>query len=252
MTGPDTGGGLSRGSLRTVLLAGAAAILPLAALALAPSAATATTISPFLPSSEPMVLTRVLRRPLPGGIVISTARSYEIRFVREDGGYRIEGELIGVTVDAPRQFEALAALERGRPDTGMFPMRVDGEGRFVGGDKRPGQPVAREAGRIAQALVPAGVSGSEARDAGSFISQTTANPVLTAWPADLFRPAPGTHNSSQVVPLPGGKTGEVLVAIEANVDQGSGMVRSLQREVTTRLGDSTRVTIETWTLAPKG
>jgi len=49
--------------------------------------------------------------------------------------------------------------------------------------------------------------------------------------------------------LPGGKTGEVAVEIDADVDAASGLVKTLQRHVTTRLGDSTRVTHETWTLA---
>jgi len=91
----------SGGPLHSALLAGAAAILPLAALSFAPSVATATMIAPSVLGSEPMVPTRVLRRPLPGEIEISTVRSYEIWFVREDSGYRIEGELIGVTVEAP-------------------------------------------------------------------------------------------------------------------------------------------------------
>lgn len=55
-----------------------------------------------------------------------------------------------------------------------------------------------------------------------------------------------------MVPLPGGKTGEVSVEIDASVDRASGLVTSLQREVTTRLGDTTRITVETWTLARKG
>ena len=241
-----------RGSLRSVLLASAVAILPLTALSAAPASASTTTISPFLPSAEPMVLTRELRRPLPGGIEISTARSYEIRIVREGGGYRVEGELIGVTVDAPKQFEALAALEKGRADVGMFPMRIDAGGRFVASGEQNTAPMAQEAGRIALAMVPSGLAPAEARDANSFIRQSTANPVQTAWPEDLFKPAPGKRRSTQVVPLPGGKTGEVSVEIDANVDEGSGLVTTLQREVTTRLGDSTRVTIETWTLAPKG
>ena len=49
-----------------------------------------------------------------------------------------------------------------------------------------------------------------------------------------------------------GKTGEVAISTEAQVDAASGLVTMFQREVTTRLGDTTRVTLETWTLAPKG
>jgi len=241
-------GAASSGSLRTVLLASAAAILPFAALSLAPGPAAASTLSPFIPSGEPMVLTRELRRPLPGGIVIATKRSYRVRFVREDGGYRVDGELIGVEIEAPKQFEALAALERARPDSHMFPMRVDGNGRFVATDSQQ-TGFAERAGQVAQSLVPTGLAASEARDASAFIGQATANPVQTAWPEDLFRPSPGKHSDRHVMSLPGGKTGEVAVEIDADVDAASGLVKTLQRHVTTRLGDSTRVTHETWTLA---
>ena len=57
---------------------------------------------------------------------------------------------------------------------------------------------------------------------------------------------------AQMTEKPDGPDGEVTVAIDAKVDQGTGLVTTLEREVTTRLGDSTRVTIETWTLSPKG
>lgn len=245
-------GRVASGALRSLLLAGAAAILPVMALSPMPVAATTPAQSAFLAPAEPMVLTRVLRRPLPGGIEIATTRSYEIRFVRENGGFRIEGDLIAVAIEAPRQFEALAALERSRPDTGMFPMRIDETGRFVAAQAPPPPPAAPEVEHIAQGLVPASLSPTEAHDASAFISQTAASPIRTAWPDDLFRPTPGKRSSSQVIALPGGKTGEVTVAIEASIDPGSGLVATLEREVTTRLGDSTRVTIETWTLSPKG
>ncbi|MCB2047196.1 MAG: hypothetical protein KDE32_03105 [Novosphingobium sp.] len=237
--------------MRTVLLASAAAALPLAGLSLAPVEAVASAVSPFVPSSEPMVLTRTLRRPLPGGITIATARSYRIHFVPEGTGFRIEGELIGVDIEAPRQFEALMAMERARPDTGMFPMRIDAQGRFLSAGERDQESFAAEAGRQAQALVPASLPAAEARDADAFIGQATANPIQTAWPEDLFRPAPGKHSNTNVMPLPGGKTGQVSIEIDAEVDSGSGLLFRLQRSVTTRLGDSTRITEETWTLTRK-
>lgn len=247
MTGPDDSSGT--GTLRTVLLASAAAILPFAALSLAPAEAAASAVSPFVPSSEPMVLTRTLRRPLPGGITIATSRSYKIRFVPEGAGFRIDGELIGVSIEAPKQFEALMAMERSRPDTGMFPMRIDAQGRFVSAGQRDQQSFAKEAGKQAQALVPASLPESEVRDADRFIGQVTANPIQTAWPKDLFRPVPGKHSNTNVMPLPGGKTGEVSIEIDAEVEEGSGLLSRLQRSVITHLGDSTRVTEETWTLA---
>lgn len=198
-----------------------------------------------------MVLTRILRRPLPGGAVVATARSYEVRFVREPGGYRVDGELIAVEVSAPPAFEALAALERARPDTGMFPVRIDDRGRFLAaGEERP-KAFAQQASKVALAMLPTGQTAGEARDARSFIQQVGSSPVHTAWPDDLFMPSPGKRSDRHVVPLPGGKTSEVEVEIEASVDASSGVLSKLTRTVTTRLGDSSRITEETWTLARK-
>jgi len=231
--------------LRSVLLASAAAALPIAAISIAPTPVTATAITAFEPSPEPMVLTRILRRPLPGGIEISTSRSYEVRFVRENGGYRIEGELLGVEIDVPKQFEALAALERARKDSGMFPMRGDLQGQLIAASDREQHDFAQQAGPLASNMVPTRLALAEARDARAFIASTAAKPVRTAWPGDLFRPSPGKHSATHVMPLPGGKTGRVTIETEAEVDDSSGLVTKFQRNVTTDLGDSTRVTLET-------
>ena len=240
------------GHLRTVLLASAAAVLPFAALSAGSASATATSSSGFSPAAEPMVLTRALRRPLPGGAEVSTRRSYEIRFVRDGQGYRIDGELIDVSIDAPPAYEALAALERARPDTGMFPMHIDAGGRLVAAPSQHQAQFAQKAGQLAQSRVPATLSPDESRNALAFIGQVSASPSQTAWPDDLFRPSPGKHVDTHVVPLPGGKTGEVAIEIEASVEPGSGLVTTLRRNVTTRLGDTLRQTIETWTLSRKG
>jgi hypothetical protein len=240
------------GQLRTVLLASAAAVLPFAALSAGSASATATSSSGFSPAAEPMVLTRALRRPLPGGAEVSTRRSYEIRFVRDGQGYRIDGELIDVSIDVPPAYEALAALERARPDTGMFPMHIDAGGRLVAAPSQHQAQFAQQAGQLAQSRVPATLSPDESRNALAFIGQVSASPSQTAWPDDLFRPSPGKHVDTHVVPLPGGKTGEVAIEIEASVEPGSGLVTTLRRNVTTRLGDTLRQTIETWTLSRKG
>jgi len=65
---------------RAVWLAGVAATMPfvIASIPLTPAAATAP--RQFEAPSDPMVLTRILRRPLPGGAEVLTRRSYEIRF----------------------------------------------------------------------------------------------------------------------------------------------------------------------------
>jgi hypothetical protein len=239
-TGRRTRARAAKGGLRAAWLASAVAVLPLAALAYPSAAAVARSAALFAPGSDTMVLTRVLRRPLPGGAEVATSRSYEIRFVRESAGYRVDGKLISVDVDVPPAFEALAELERARPDTGMFPVHVDDHGRFVAaGGERPGQ-FALQASRVALAQLPQGLPQGEARDARSFIEQVGANPVHTAWPDDLFMPAPGKRDDRHVVPLPGGKTGEVAVAIDASVDAVTGLVTTLKRHVTTPRGSPKR------------
>ena len=101
---------------RAVWLAGAAAIMPVGAAGAAEPPAQAEQPAAFVPPDAPMVLTRSLRRSLPGGAEIRTSRSYSIRFVREADGYRVEGALIDVAVDAPPALAALATLERARGD----------------------------------------------------------------------------------------------------------------------------------------
>jgi hypothetical protein len=238
----------AKSGLRAAWLASAAAVLPLVALAQPLEARSAAV---FAPGSHAMVLTRVLRRPLPGGVEVATSRSYELRFVRDGAGYRVEGELLDVKVEVPTAFEALAALERARVDTGMFPVHIDDRGRFVAGGEARSGAFASQASQVALVQVPGGLAAGEARDARSFIEQIGSNPVHTAWPVDLFMPAPGRQGSRQTIPLPGGKTGEVAVVIDAAVDAQTGLVTTLTRHVTTRLGDTSRITEETWTLARK-
>ena len=130
-------------------------------------------------------------------------------------------------------------------------MRVDLQGRFAAEDSKERRETTREAGQLASSMVPARLTPPEARDAHAFIAQTAANPVRTAWPDNLFRPVPGKHSATHVTPLPGGKTGRVTIETQAEVDASSGLVRMFRRNVTTQLGDSSRVTIEIWTLAHK-
>src|SRR5436309_1976086 len=81
----------------------------------AASAATAAASGGFSAPSGTLVLTRTLRRPLPGGAEIVSTRSYEIRIVADGDGFRVDGSLLSSEVTAPPSLAALAALERNRP-----------------------------------------------------------------------------------------------------------------------------------------
>jgi len=215
------------------------------------SAASAESARPasFTPPDRPMVLSRTLHRPLPGGAEVVTIRTYEIRFSRTRDGYRIDGKLLSADITVPPRFEALAQIERNRPDSGLFPMMLDHRGRLLPAPPRDAAESAQAAGDLAASKIPDHLPAGEARDAQAFIGRISANPVHTAWPEDLFSPEPGKHGTVQTIPLPDGKTGQVSVVIEASTDTRTGLLSRLTRRVATDLDGSRRVTIETWTLA---
>lgn len=232
-----------------IWLASVAAIMPLAATATSIEAVQASQSPVFSPPSEPMVLTRKLRRLLPGGAEVLTMRSYEIQIRPIRGGYIIDGTLLDSAIDVPPGYEALAMVERNRPDDTMFPMKLDSAGQFIPQITPRASGTPTPAGKKALAQLAAlGLSESEAADAHSFISQVTQNPSRTAWPQDLFNPQPGKRSDTQTIPLPGGKTGQVVITIDASRSKGAGILGSLNRQVTTRLGGTDRVTHETWVL----
>lgn len=240
-------------SSRAVWLAGAAAIMPvvLAGLPLVPASATAT--SQFQPPSDPMMLTRTLRRPLPGGAEVLTRRSYEIRFVPEAGGYRVDGRLVDVEVDAPPSLQALASLERKRPDDGMFPMRLDERGLLLPMAGEMHADEVRQAGLAVRQQVEAlPLAPFDRSQASAFARSFERQSVRTAWPEDLFHPAPGAREETRTIPLPNGARGTVRVKVNVRTHEASGLLGSFVRKVTTDLDGSSRITEETWTLAVKG
>ncbi|MCX7864725.1 MAG: hypothetical protein N2423_06805 [Novosphingobium sp.] len=237
---------------RAVWLAGAAAIMPVLCAGLPLSSLEATTPRQFEPPADAMVLTRTLRRPLPGGAQVLTRRSYEIRFVPEAGGYRVDGRLLAVEVDAPPGLEALAALERNRPDDGMFPMLLDEQGRL-----RPKineshpiqvQEAARQVRRQVSALALTPFDRSQAEGFARAFEQKS---VHTAWPDDLFHPRPGKREETQTIPLPNGARGTVRISVEARTAGASSLLGSFIRRVTTDLDGDSRVTEEIWTLSTR-
>ncbi len=238
-------------AFHTMLFASVAA----AAFALGPGAIAAPVesapVTSFIPPDRPMILSRTLRRPLPGGAEVVTVRTYEIRFNRAREGYRIDGALLTADITVPPRFEALAQIERNRPDTGLFPMMLDGQGRLLPAQTRDADEAAQTAGRLAASRIPDRLSPEETREAQTFINRISASPVQTTWPENLFHPEPGKHSSTQTIPLPDGKTGQVSVDIEASNDARTGLLSRLTRRVTTNLDGSQRVTIETWSLAEK-
>jgi hypothetical protein len=199
-----------------------------------------------------MVLTRTLRRPLPDGAEVLTRRSYEIHFIAEGDGYRVDGSLVGVEVQVPPALQALAMLERKRLDTGMFPMRLDASGTLQPQLAPPQSEEARQAAlAVSKKLESLPLGQLDQSQASNFAKAFENRSMRSAWPEDLFHPAPGKREETRSVPLPNGARGTVRVSIDALTGETSGLLGSLVRKVTTDFDGDSRITEETWTLTAK-
>jgi len=233
---------------RAIWIAGAAAIMPLAAIGAAQAPAMA---GAFNPPAAPLLLTRTLRHELHDGQAVITRRAYRVQFVAERDGFRLDGTLAEVTVEAPPGLEALAALERKRPDAALFPMQLDAGGRLLAAPEVAPSLVQRQAiGVAASQIARMDLPPGDAAQAQGFVSQLQARPYRTAWPLDLFRPQPGDRREQRAIPLTDGLNGQVTTEIAARADAASGLLAAFSRKVTTDLGGNTRVVVEEWTLTP--
>ena len=236
---------------RAVWLAGAAAILPTAVIASLASPVAATAPARFLPPAGPMVLTRTLSRPIPGGFVVSTRRSYEVQFVSTDEGFRIDGRLIDVEIEVPPEFAALGALEKSRSDEGMFPMQMDSRGHLVSVGAAKDRSAVRKAVALATGKLDTyGLKPADAVMAKNFVGQFARREGGPQWPVELFRPVPGKRSESRTVPLPDGSLGEVSIDFDVRTSQQTGLLESFSRTVVTKLAGSREMTREVWTLLP--
>ena len=68
------------------------------------------------------------------------------------------------------------------------------------------------------------------------------------WPADLFRPAPGQRREEREIALPDGRSGRVVVTVEA-ADGEDGVLSQMERRTVTRLDGTERLSSERWSLA---
>ena len=234
---------MSRASL---LLAGAAAVFPIAVLA-AQQPPAAMVSSAFAPPTGRMVLTRAIHRGLADGKLLTARRRYVVSIVPEGTGFRVDGELLDCVVDAPPGLRALALLEQQRREEGLFPLRLDAAGQIV--EQPPGNAsnATDAAMKIAkQRLATSVLSGAERSQAQGFVSGLAEQGARSEWPRDLFHPAPGTRSESRRVALPDGGEGVVTVSTEARAP--GGLLDRIERVVVTELGGTRRETREEWSL----
>jgi hypothetical protein len=237
---------------KTLLLAGAAALLPVVAGQVS-AQSTAASSQPFAPPESPQVLTRTVWRTLADGEQIVVRRRYEIQFSRYADGFRLDGRLLDAAVEAPPLLAVLAELERKRGDEGMFPILIDAAGRIREGlGARRGTSAQRDDAREQAQHLLAGTPEPAAQQqaSGAFLSQVAGQGALTAWPVDLFNPATGERHERRRIALPDGQEGEVAVSVRVTEPQQLGLPRSVERTVTTVMAGTSRMSREQWTLAP--
>lgn len=240
---------MSRTDRRTVLRLAALSLVP--ALALRPAAARSA--PHFAPPDGPMLYVRRVRRGMPGGASFLIERSFAVRFIGQEQGFRLEGEQVGVTVEAPDQLAEFAKIERARRETALFPLTLDLQGRIFGAappvDASYLGALVREATvQIERSAVPADARAELLRFV-SALHQSTSK-LVSELPQDLFAPAQPERLTVRQVTLPGGEQGEVTVRFTALADLSTGVMRQAEREVVTELEGDSRSTLETWRLTP--
>ena len=242
---------MSRGTLLRAVLLALAACASVGTSARADQPGPEAGAGMFSPPATPMILMRELCRSLSDGNQVITRRRYEVRFIAEPGGFRVDGRLVSAEADVPPKLQMLAALERARRDEGLVPIHLTGRGMIMEQQTQAsaGTPQTRKLAEsmIDRAPLPTGVRSG----ARGFVSALLAHPEVAGghWPAELFHPMTGTRTDLNSYTLPGGSLGKVTVTIDAHGDGPGGLLQSFERTIVTEAGGAPQQSRERWTLA---
>jgi hypothetical protein len=233
--------------LSAALCAGFAAIALLPLGAASGGALASEAGARFVPPAGPMILARSLIRELSDGKRIVVTRRYQIQFTATSEGYRIDGELVGVDIDAPPVLASLAEIERHRVDKGLFPMSLDRSGLLrVQTDSPMDQPARSELRQRATNLLSPQMPQTES---GALVGKIASGNGHSPWPADLFNARPGERSVERPVTLSDGRAGVVYVVLKVDALLPCGLPGRFERVVTTELGGSLMVSREVFTLS---
>lgn len=224
-----------------------------AATLVLPFGSVARAVTPtFAPPTGPMRYTRSLRRELVDGAAIVATRSFAVRFVPLDAGWRLEGEEDTVPeVSGPPSLDGILRFERARRETGLFPLRIDGGGQIADEPGSAGSPqLDRAVDEALHRIAASGLPEDDQEAMRVFVVgvQLAAIALVAAPPADLFHPLSAPLTERRAVTLPDGGAGEVSLRFTAKIDPATGLMREAERMVLTRLAQSERRTAERWTL----
>ncbi len=204
------------------------------------------------PPGAPMLFRRRLMREMAGGHAIIAERGFEVRFLAQGGGYRVEGAQISSTIEAPPVLARIAELERARIETGLFPLMLGVDGMIRAGPEA--QPLAEldEAVDLALAQIRQAIpEAPEQREASAFILrlQQAAGSIGTQMPRDLFVPPADAAPLIRAIDLPGGDSGQIEINFRGRISAASGLMVEAERIITTTVGETRRSTVENWSLA---
>lgn len=234
----------------------AALCFGVALLALAPIDSAAVGARPvtasdrFVAPPGDMVMARTLIRELSDGKQILVKRSYRIRFARTAQGYRVDGDLIGVEVDAPPVLASLIDLEKRRVDTGLFPLQLDTRGMLARQNtEKVDMSYRAELQSRANAILARNAGGKPDPASTAAVARIATRSPNSPWPQDLFHPVPGERQIERTVTLSDGRSGKVLIVVKVGELLPCGIPLRFERVVTTLLGGSSMVSHEVYTFA---
>ena len=190
-------------------------------------------------------MVRELTRQLGNGAHVRVTREWDVRFIPDGGAYRVAGEQANVTVEVPPGLEALAEVEQARKETGPLGHRLNTAGMIIGGQSQSASEAFAVALEMARGIV------AERRMPGaSALSQLqqSLDGAIAPLPVDLFAPARSHWTENRVMSLPDGGTGQIAIAYSATRHANSGVMATTRRELTSKVGESSRATLERWTL----
>jgi hypothetical protein len=231
----------------------ASALLPVMASKVA--AASLDSVEPWLfrPPNGPMLYSRRVERPMGDGTAVIATRIFEIRFSRLDEHFFVQGDQLDCHVEAPEALQQLARLEEARVETGLFPLQLDAKGLIAAGPNLAPASNPQLQAAIALALDKIEHASHAPEDAEylrQFVAsvERAASDVVAALPQRLFSPNAMPELQESAVLLPDGNQGSVSVSFSGQVDAESGLLTKATRTVETRIGESARTSMESWTL----
>jgi hypothetical protein len=204
----------------------------------------------FAPPSAPMIYTRRLVRELRGGLHLTVARSFQVRFIaRPDGGYELTGVQARVEVAAPEKMAPFAEMERSRIETGVFPLQLCSRGLIERGPGFASSDLLDHAVAEARRQLAA-LPANERIEAEAFVQSVhrAADGVAAHLPEDVFAPTQHSRSERRVLEVPGGEPGEIEVRFTGDADPLTGLMNRARREIVTLIGGDRRATAEEWAL----